>query len=187
MKTTTTLTLIMAIFCLVSIVASPAGFQTGSKTKTQNSQIETNTDKFSGTTTIKLKPQTVLKDQETELAIGLNAKVGGTDAKRKIGIDFIGHTSVKLEAVSLIYLYIAVDGESIKERLYCTDARRPKDITLTAQGCYSAISGEELSKIAAGKTVEMKFGQFEIKFTPELLGLLREYNKVVSTSDRKSP
>jgi len=169
-------------------------------------QIEVKTDRFTGITTITLKPQKLISTQDLDISVALKTSVGGESQSHLIDFDFKGNVDKKYD-VSASDLYFLVDGERLKiarqslsEYLDVSAmiapppppsasppssspqpaASKENSVELRPISCGWKLSREKLSQIAEGTEVEMKLGSIEMKLDPKLLATLRDYLQIVS-------
>jgi len=169
-------------------------------------QIEVKTDRFTGITTITLKPQKLISTQDLDILVALKTSVDSESQSDLIDIDFKGNVDKKYDA-SASDLYFLVDGERLKFAELSLSgslnvaamlappppplasppssspqpaASKENSVELRPISCGWKLSRENLSKIAEGTEVEMKLGSIEMKLDPKLLASLRDYLQIVS-------
>jgi hypothetical protein len=157
------------------------GWDTGeTRQEKKSSQVEVETDRFSGKTNVKLKPQVLLDTPEHKLIMAID----GQDA-------FFG---IRFESISRNYiifgdreLWFIVDGkrmhiDTASESLAPVvvkdkdeQGRRPRTILISSMNLAQA------EDIVAGKKVEMRLGTVELTWDQPVLANMREYVRTLAT------
>jgi hypothetical protein len=173
----------IALFVIDLFLIAPSFAQNGEGDKKQekeSSQVEVETDRFSGKTTVRLKSQVLLDTPEHKLIMALD---GQGDA---FGIRF--------ESISRNYiifgdreLWFIVDGKSMRIDAASESSapvvvkdkdeqgRRPRTILI------SAMSLAQAEEIVAGNKVEMRLGTVEMTWNQPVLANMREYVRTLAT------
>jgi hypothetical protein len=148
-----------------------------------NENVERKEDRFTGETTVSLKPQTVTAALEQRLKVALRYKIkpGG----RGHAESFIPETVDVVftsEAPGRVYpgeteLVFLIDGERVRRVPAAVNDDRSR---LAAEGVitqtvFTGMTVETLRRIVRAKTVEMKLGDTEVKLNSELLDAIRAF------------
>ncbi len=166
-----------------SNTSQSGGSQSGDRS--ERSQIEVNKDRFSGATTVKLKPQLILDKPDHQLTMAVEAKLEG---KKQIGI-FQGDETVRATFTSQSKmginlgdreLHFLVDGEQVKiGRVGSTTANASsapaKPELRVGRYLISVMPLDKLRHIAEGRNVEMRLGTIQVTLDAKLLSNLRAF------------
>jgi hypothetical protein len=141
------------------------------------SQVEVKTDRFSGKSTVMLKPQVLLDT-----------------AKHKLTMQFESHddfAGVTFESSSEEYidfgdkqLHFLVDGKRMfidtasQQNTPFSLRKRDEQGRANYTSLISSLGIAQLEEIVAGKTVEMRLGTVELTLSQPVLANLREYARV---------
>lgn len=177
------------------------GAAQASETKSTSDQVEVKTDRFSGVTTVKLKPQVILDKPDHQMTVEIEAKLGG-----KGQLDY-EKDEVKAEAWFRSQSKDPVDFGDQELHFLIDD--KPLDLGKTPGGTnayidrstlkpgfrsnksfVSIFDRSDLAQFAKAKHVEMRLGSIELKLGQPEVAILREYaNQVLAqhkiASERK--
>lgn len=161
--------------------------------KSANDQIEVKEDRFSGVTTVKLKPQVILDKPEHQLTIRSETKLGDKNSF-EWRMDTVS-AYVWLEShynQSVDYgdreLHLMIDGKPLN--LDKLTGGAPSKSTLNTgyrlMSSFVAILDDrsKLEQISKGKNIEMRFGTIEVTLTQPVVAALREYANRVLIQDK---
>ena len=163
-----------------------------SDAKSTSDQIEVKNDRFSGVTTVKLKPQVVLDKPEHQLTIRSETKLG--DKKSHEWEMGTVSAYVWLESHynrSVDYgdreLHFIIDGKPLD--IGRITGGSPTESTLKPAfkimaSFVSIFNRSKLEQISNGKRIEMRFGTVEVTFGQPVVTALREYASQVLTLDK---
>jgi len=163
-----------------------------SDAKSTSDQIEVKNDRFSGVTTVKLKPQVVLDKPEHQLTIRSETKLG--DKKSHEWEMGTVSAYVWLESHynrSVDYgdreLHFIIDGKPLDIGRITGGA--PTESTLKPAfkimaSFVSIFNRSKLEQISNGKRIEMRFGTVEVTLSQPVVTALREYASQVLTLDK---
>jgi len=163
-----------------------------SDAKSTSDQIEVKNDRFSGVTTVKLKPQVVLDKPEHQLTIRSETKLG--DKKSHEWEMSTVSAYVWLESHynrSVDYgdreLHFIIDGKPLD--IGRITGGSPTESTLKPAfkimaSFVSIFNRSKLEQISNGKRIEMRFGTVEVTLGQPVVTALREYASQVLTLDK---
>jgi len=163
-----------------------------SDAKSTSDQIEVKNDRFSGVTTVKLKPQVVLDKPEHQLTIRSETKLG--DKKSHEWEMGTVSAYVWLESHynrSVDYgdreLHFIIDGKPLD--IGRITGGSPTESTLKPAfkimaSFVSIFNRSKLEQISNGKRIEMRFGTVEVTLGQPVVTALREYASQVLTLDK---
>ena len=163
-----------------------------SDAKSTSDQIEVKNDRFSGVTTVKLKPQVVLDKPEHQLTIRSETKLG--DKKSHEWEMGTVSAYVWLESHynrSVDYgdreLHFIIDGKPLD--IGRITGGSPTESTLKPAfkimaSFVSIFNRSKLEQISNGKRIEMRFGTVEVTLGQPAVTALREYAGQVLTLDK---
>ena len=163
-----------------------------SDAKSTSDQIEVKNDRFSGVTTVKLKPQVVLDKPEHQLTIRSETKLG--DKKSHEWEMGTVSAYVWLESHynrSVDYgdreLHFIIDGKPLD--IGRITGGSPTESTLKPAfkimaSFVSIFNRSKLEQISNGKRIEMRFGTVEVTLSQPVVTALREYASQVLTLDK---
>src|SRR5262245_868400 len=163
-----------------------------SDAKPASDQIEVKTDRFSGVTTVSLKPQVILDKPEHQLRIRSETKLGdkkshewemGTVATY-VWLESHYNRSVDYGDRKLAFL---IDGKPLD--IGRTTGGSPTESTLKPAfkimaSFVSIFDRSKLEQISNGKGIEMRFGTVEATLSQPVVMALREYASQVLTLDK---
>jgi hypothetical protein len=152
----------------------------GTPQEKESSQVEVETDRFSGKTTVKLKPQILLDTPEHKLIMVIDGQG-----------DVFG---IRFDSISRDYiifgdreLWFIVDGKRMRIDTASESAaplivkdkdeqgRRPRTTLV------SSMSLAQAEEIVAGKKVEMRLGTVEMTWSQPVLANMREYVRTLAS------
>lgn len=142
-------------------------------------------DRFSGATTITLKPQKLTETSRQLLMISADSKIGGKpligldEADERVTIKFDLQTTSALDKGDQ-ELHFLVDGAPVKGGSIAGGgspllAPKPAGPYTTRRTYFVSLSVPTLGRIARGKSVEMRFGSIEARLKADLLNKLGEF------------
>ncbi|HZN12090.1 MAG TPA: hypothetical protein VFC61_10445 [Blastocatellia bacterium] len=155
-------------------------------------QVEVKTDRFSGVTTVTLKPQMVLDTPEHFITMSLEAKFGDGKIRDEAdrAAEVLGEGAVvRFESQARVptdfgdkELHFIVDGKRLKigesaggvSGLPSRDPRLRPGFTVL-EAFVNALTAAQLRQIAGAGRVEMRLGRYEFTLSPGVLGNLREF------------
>jgi hypothetical protein len=176
----------LALICLSihGLVAWSSVLSQDKKPRQDNSdragQIETQRDRFSDTTAVKLNMLYLFKRPSHKLAISLEAKVDPKNPdKDTVFANFSSYTQ-DLYDFGDRELHFLVDGD----RVSLGTAKRgiPAILPGTPETLFIGIPLTDLDRIAGGKKVEMRLGSIECAISDETLSVLREFVRTAKNS-----
>jgi len=165
-----------------------------SDAKSTSDQIEVKTDRFSGVTTVSLKPQIILDKPEHQMRIRSETKLGdkkshewemGTVATY-VWIESHYNRSVNYGDRKLAFL---IDDKPLD--IGRITGGSPTESTLKPAfkimaSFVSIFDRSKLEQISNGKRIEMRFGTIEVTLGEPVVTALREYASQVLTLDKTS-
>lgn len=177
-------TLITALFVTTHSLAQDKGGKGAVETlvekKKEASQVEVETDKFSGKTTVRLKPQVLLDTPEHKLVM----VVQNHDEFLGIRFESISRTYIKYGDQELWFI---VDGKRIRIDT-ASESSAPfvaKDADEQGRTPWttliSSMNLAQAEEIVAGNKVEMRLGSVELTWSQPALANLREYVRTLAS------
>jgi hypothetical protein len=194
------------VYALMFVIASSIFFVVGKErqheekggaqatdSKQANDQIEVNTDRFSGVTTVQLKPQVILDKPDHQLTIEIKTKLG-----EKGQLDFekddvaaeIRFRSMYKESVDFgdQELHLLIDGKPLNHgKISGGDAEATDEDVRKQRGFklstffVAIFNRSELEQIGKAKKIEMRLGPIEPTFSQSVVSSLRDYaNQVLA-------
>jgi hypothetical protein len=146
----------------------------------QAGQIETQRDRFSDTTVVKLNMLYLFKKQGHKLAISLEIKVDPKKPdKDAVFANFSSYTQ-DLYDFGDRELHFLVDGDRVS--LGAAKRGIPATFPGSPETLFIGIRLTDLDRIASGKKVEMRLGSIECAISDETLSVLREFVKTAKNS-----
>ena len=163
-----------------------------SDAKSTSDQIEVKTDRFSGVTTVKLKPQVILDKPDHQMTIDIETKLG-----EKVQLDF-EKDDVKAEAWFRSQskdpvdfgdqeLHFLIDdkpldlGKTPGGTNANTDKSKLKPGFRSSKSFVSIFDRSDLTQFAKARRVEMRLGSIELTLGQPEVAMLREYaNQVLA-------
>jgi hypothetical protein len=163
----------------------------GADSKQANDQIEMKEDRFSGVTTVVLKPQVILDKPEHQLTIEIKTKLG-----EKGQLDFekddvaaeVRFRSLYKESVDFgdQELHLLIDGKPLNHGKIsggdaeATDENMRKTRGYKLSTFFVAIfNRSELEQLSKAKNIEMRLGSIEPTLSQPVVSILRDYAKQV--------
>jgi hypothetical protein len=152
-------------------------------------QIEVKTDRFSGVTTLALKPQVIVDKPDHIITMEIETKLG--EKKNVEWEQEQAHVRFKSQSKDVIkygdkQLHFIVDGKHIDLGECAGGPRAFVDPAEMKPGfkilhVYTSILDiPQLTQIVGGKQVEMRLGSIELTLNQSVLAILREYANQVS-------
>lgn len=147
--------------------------------KEANDQIEVKTDRFSGVTTLKLKPQVILDKPEHRLTIEVETKVGDKSASEWLMDEVHAYFRITSQSKGIVdfgdrELHFMLDGKPLN--LGKVAGRDPNFVSIFNRGVL-----EQFSKASR---IEMRFGTIEPTIGQSVTTLLREYARQTLASHK---
>jgi len=151
------------------------------------SQVEVETDRFSGNVTVTMKPQTLIDTPELQLTIELKYRLDKKKLEESpILVEELAsvtlNTSVK---DSVDYgdreLHFLVDGARLAAHKTSSDRAHPLLSEPDDKGrrpnftFFSTLNLSQVERLAAGKKVEMRLGPIETALNPATLAAIRDF------------
>ena len=169
------------------------GAAQASDTKSTNDQVEVKTDRFSGVTTVKLKPQVILDKPDHQMTIEIETKLGEKgqldfekdDVKAETWFRSLYKGSVDFGDQELHFI---VDGKPLNQGkipeggVGATDEnmRRQRGFTIK-KSFVSIFDRRAFEQFSNATRVEMRFGTIELVLDQPVVAVLREYaNQVLA-------
>src|SRR5262249_23086664 len=152
-----------------------------------NDQVEVKTDRFSGVTTVKLKPQVILDKPDHQLIIEIETKLGEkkvSDLEREevkaiASFESQSKTSVDFGDEQLHFL---IDGQQlnlgesdVKVDPYADRYNRLKQGFKIKESFLSILDRSALEHFSRASHIEMRIGPIEFTVSQPAAALLREY------------
>jgi hypothetical protein len=165
-----------------------------SESKAINDQIEVKEDRFSGVTTVKMKPQVILDSPDHHLTIRSEAKLGN----KKSAEYELGSVSAQIWLdshynKSIDYgdreLHLLIDGKSLDLGKLPSGVRSESALKPSFKLMASFVSILErsgLEQISKGNRIEMRFGGIELTLNQSVTATLKAYANRVLNADKTS-
>ncbi|HZS47942.1 MAG TPA: hypothetical protein VFC63_22925 [Blastocatellia bacterium] len=148
--------------------------------------VEVRKDRFTGVTTVSLKPQILTKTAEYEIDLSkLQAEFGGKNIYGRIG-----EGSVYLEVMAKpkkamsfgdLQLHFLVDGKPV-DTGHTTSDLDPLDPSGYSHQFFIGIPFSTFKQIAIGKQVELRVGTIELTLSQTILGKFKDVIEVAPVS-----
>jgi hypothetical protein len=152
----------------------------GTPQEKESSQVVVETDRFSGKTTVKLKPQVLLDTPEHKLVMVIDGQG-----------DFFG---IRFESISKDYiifgdqeLWFIVDGKRMRIDT-ASESKAPSKLEEEDEKgrtpwttLISSMSLMQAEAIVSGKKVEMRLGTVELTWSQPVLANMREYVRTLAS------
>jgi len=152
----------------------------GTPQEKESSQVVVETDRFSGKTTVKLKPQVLLDTPEHKLVMVIDGQG-----------DFFG---IRFESISKDYiifgdqeLWFIVDGKRMRIDT-ASESKAPSKLEEADEKgrtpwttLISSMSLMQAEGIVSGKKVEMRLGTVELTWSQPVLANMREYVRTLAS------
>jgi hypothetical protein len=174
--------------CVLSLAITGSVFFVGGQEKNANQMndpIEINEDRFSGVTTVKLKPQAILDKEDHQITMEIETKLGGKGLDKddmesvKAVVRFESQTKSSPDFGDQ-ELHFLIDGkplsfgrENIRVNPYANKDLKPGfKISRLFSEIFDRNNVEQFSKASR---VEMRIGSVEFTFGEPVVAILREY------------
>lgn len=164
-----------------------------SDAKAANDQIEVKEDRFSGVTTVRLKPQMVLDQPDHQLTIEIETKLGEKKSYETQKDEIYGNIKFGSQSKAPVKfgdeeLHFLIDGKPLdlgKTRgsvdAYAERYNRLKPGFKISQSFVAIIDRPDLEHFSKANHVEMRLGLIESALSQSVVSLLREYaNRVLA-------
>lgn len=177
----------VVVIGLCAITFGQSSARSGGKTPSASdqSQVVVDKDRYSGATTITLKPQKLIDSPEHLLTMSAESKtsdkplIGFAEADERVMLKFDLQTTAALDYGDL-ELHFLVDGKPLRGGSIAgggSPLLKPKPVSpyTKRRTLFGSLSVPTLGEIARGRKVEMRLGSVEATLSPELLGKLGEF------------
>src|SRR6266508_5848324 len=160
--------------------------------KQSNDQVEVKTDRFSGVTTVKLKPQVILDKPDHQMTIDIETKVGGKGRFESEKEDVKAESWFRSQATYLVdfgdqELHFLIDekpldlGKTPGGTNANMDKSKLKPGFRSSQSFVSIFSRSDLERFSKARRVDMRLGSIELTLSQPVMAILREYASQVLT------
>jgi hypothetical protein len=165
-----------------------------SESKATNDQIEVKADRFSGVTTVKMKPQVILDNPDHHLTIRSEAKLGD----KKSAEYELGSVSAQIWLdshynKSIDYgdreLHLLIDGKSLDLGKLPSGVRSEsnhKPSFKLMASFVSILDRSGMEQISKGNRIEMRLGGIELTLNQSVTATLKAYANQVLNTDKSS-
>jgi hypothetical protein len=154
--------------------------------KQSNDQVEVKTDRFSGVTTVKLKPQVILDKPDHQMTIDIETKVGGKGRFESEKEDVKAESWFRSQATYLVdfgdqELHFLIDekpldlGRAMGSLDTGVDKSKLKPGFRSSQPFVSIFSRSDLERFSKARRVDMRLGSIELTLSQPVMAILREY------------
>jgi hypothetical protein len=154
--------------------------------KQSNDQVEVKTDRFSGVTTVKLKPQVILDKPDHQMTIDIETKVGGKGRFESEKEDVKAESWFRSQATYLVdfgdqELHFLIDekpldlGRAMGGLDTGVDKSKLKPGFRSSQSFVSIFSRSDLERFSKARRVDMRLGSIELTLSQPVMAILREY------------
>ena len=142
--------------------------------KSPSTQIEVKSDRFSGVTTVKLKPQVILEKPDHQLTMEIETKLGEKthyNSEKDEVRSFILFRSQSKDPVDFgdEELHIVIDGKPIEI------TRSIGDVDAGARTFLSTCRRPAIEQFSKAKSIGIRLGTIEITVAQPIVANLREY------------
>ncbi|HEU0174208.1 MAG TPA: hypothetical protein VFV58_08070, partial [Blastocatellia bacterium] len=172
----------------------------GNKANSTSGQIEVKTNRFNNVITVTLKPQTILNKPETQITMGIEAKLGEKGQVIDTGL-LLAHIRFEMQVKSLLFPGGAEINLLVNDRpVSAGEADFQVDGLAEFEGKikpgyrfrqYSnggAFGRDELEALSNATQIQMQLGSIEMTLSKTVVATLREYaSQVLELSDKISP
>jgi len=194
------------VFALMFVIANSIFFVVGkdrqreekggaqaTDSKQANDQVEVKTDRFSGVTTVKLKPQMILDKPDHQMTIEIETKLGEKgkldfekdDVAAKVWFRSLYKGSVDFGDQEL---HLLIDGKPLNHGKIsggdaeATDENMRKQRGFRLSTFFVAIfNRRDLEQLGKAKNIEMRLGSIEPLLSQPVVSILRDYaNQVLA-------
>ena len=164
-----------------------------SEAKSTNDQVEVKTDRFSGVTTVKLKPQMILDKPDHQMTIEIETKLGEKgkldfekdDVAAEVWFRSLYKGSVNFGDKELHFI---IDGKPLnlgempEATAEATDENMRRQRGFTIKASFVAIFDRRaFEQFSKATRVEMRFGPIELALNQSTVSVLRAYaNQVLA-------
>jgi hypothetical protein len=167
-----------------------------SDSRQENDQVEVKTDRFSGVTTVVLKPQVILDKPDHQLTIEIKTKLGEKgqlnfekdDVKSEVWFCSLYKGSVNFGDQELHFM---IDGKPLnlgempEGTAEATDENMRRQRGFTIKKSFVAIFDRRaFEQFSKATRVEMRFGPIELMLNPSAVSSLRDYANQVLTQHK---
>jgi hypothetical protein len=163
-----------------------------SNAKSTSDQIEVKTDRFSGVTTVKLKPQMILDKPDHQLTIDIETKLGEKVRFESEKEEVKAEVWFRSQATHLVdfgdqELHFLIDekpldiGRAMGSLDVGVDKSKLKPGFRSSQSFVSIFSRSDLERFRNASRIDMRLGSIELSLGRSEVAILREYvNKVLA-------
>jgi len=172
-----------------------------SDAKSTSDQIEVKTDRFSGVTTVKLKPLVILDKPDHQLTIDIETKLGEKVRFESQKEEVKAESWFRSQATHLVdfgdqQLHFLIDekpldiGRAMGGLDVDVDKSKQKPGFITSQSFVSIFRRSDLERFRNARRIDMRLGSIELTLGQPEVAILREYaNQVLAqhkiASERK--
>jgi hypothetical protein len=163
-----------------------------SDTHAKSDQIEVKTDRFSGMTTVKLKPQVILDKPDHQMTIEIETKLGEKGRFESEKEDVKAESWFRSQATNLVdfgdrELHFLIDekpvdiGRATGGLDVGVDKSKLKPGFRTSQSFVSILRRPDLERFRNARRIDMRLGSIELTLGQSEVAILREYaNQVLA-------
>jgi hypothetical protein len=157
-----------------------------------NDQVEVKTDRFSGVTTVKLKPQVILDKPDHQMTIEMETKLGEKGKFESEKEDLKAESWLRSQATYLVdfadqELHFLIDekpmdrGRAMGGLDTGVDKSKLKPGFRSSQSFVSIFSRSDLERFSKAKRIDMRLGSIELTLSQPVMAILRDYaNQVLA-------
>ena len=157
-----------------------------SDAKSTSDQIEVKTDRFSGVTTVKLKPLVILDKPGQQLTIDIETKLGEKVRFESEKEDVKAESWFRSQSTDLVdfgdrELHFLIDGNPLDIGRAMggldvdVDKSKQKPGFITSQSFVSIFSRSDLERFSKARRIDMRLGSIELTLSQPVMAILREY------------
>ncbi len=166
-----------------------------SDAKSTSDQIEVKTDRFSGVTTVKLKPQVLLDKPDHQLTIEIETKLGEKGRFESEKEEVKAESWFRSQATHLVdfgdqELHFLIDekpldlGRAMGGLDTGVDKNKLKPGFRASQSFVSIFSRSDLERFGKARRIDMRLGSIELTLSQPVMAILREYANQVLTQHK---
>src|SRR5262245_18053772 len=168
------------------------GAAEASDTKSTSDQVEVKTDRFSGVTTVKLKPLVILDKPGQQLTIDIETKLGEKVRFESEKEEVKAKSWFRSQSTDLVdfgdrELHFLIDGNPLDIGRAMggldvdVDKSKLKPGFITSQSFVSIFSRSDLERFRNARSIDMRLGSIELTLGQPEVAILREYaNQVLA-------
>jgi len=163
-----------------------------SDAKSTSDQIEVKTDRFSGVTTVKLKPLVILDKPDQQMTIDIETKLGEKVRFESEKEEVKAESWFRSQATHLVdfgdqELHFLIDekpldiGRAMGSLDVGVDKSKLKPGFRSSQSFVSIFSRSDLERFRNARRIDMRLGSIDLTFSQSEVAILREYaNQVLA-------